>query len=572
MQIRTQKSTQTAGGALIVALIVVTVLAGMAAVILTTVVVKQKNNFQAAAWREALVAAEAGTERAMAELRATIDTPDQAWDGWSVVNADGSIAASQTIDRTGRWPATYVLKASGVLAPQPGETRPQKYSVLVDVPTTLAASGRRASQSYRIRATGWATLPGPARASDDERDTNFRRLSLVWDRVTGARLATSEAIRTVEVVAKPNSVFDFGVIAEINFKMNKKTFIDGYDSGYPDTSTDGRYDPAKRTANGGTILANRWKKSKKPDAASAEAEKFDVGKATIFGNLLVKGSLENVKNYENVQGSKVTNYSMLTPTNKIPVWTTGVTTIDTLDGKIPDSLKATYKIAEKQAKAGGPAAIFAAKSATAAAVLAAKGMELKGGSDPASPTRYKVKKIGVDKKDESLVFSNPVGASESWAEIWVTDEMKVEKGGSLFISNGVHLTIFVEGKVEVKETQKDGGGFFVESGFAADMQIIGLEKAESSKETDDEYSPKKRSGKMTISDSDFTGVINAPDWDVEFKPKDWDKEDTIYGGQFYGALLGRKVKIGNGADVHYDESLGEAGRVLSYSFAGWNEG
>ena len=569
MQIQNKTSNSTQGGALIVALMVVTVLAGMAAVILTTVVAKQQNNFKAAAWREALVSAEAGTERAMSELRQSIDAPEQAWEGWTVVNADGTAASSQTINRTGRWNPDYVLKMSGVLAPQTGETRPQKYSVLVDVPATIAAAGRRSSQSFRIRSTGWATVPGPTRVGDDSRDTKLRRLSLIWDRWTGSRLTNSEASRTIEVVAKPNSVFDFGVIAEINFKMSKKTIIDGYDSGWPDTSTNGRYDPTKRTAKGGTILANRWKKSKKPD--SAEAEKFDVGKATIYGDLLVKGSLENVKNFENVQGQKVTNASMLTPTNKTPVWTTGVIYTDNLDGKVPSALAASHKIAEKQAKAGGPAAIFEAKSATAASVLAAKGMELKGGSDPTSPARYKVKKIDVNSKDESLVFNNPPGVSESWVELWVTEEMKIEKGGSLFVSNGVHLTIFLEGKAEVKETKNAGGGFFVESGFAGDMQIVGLEKPETSKETDDEYSAKKRSGKISISDSDFTGVINAPDWDVEYKPKDWDKEDTIYGGQLYGAILGRKVKIGNGADIHYDEALGEAGRVMSYSFAGWTE-
>jgi hypothetical protein len=200
-------------------------------------------------------------------------------------------------------------------------------------------------------------------------------------------------------------------------------------------------------------------------------------------------------------------------------------------------------------------------------------MELLGGSDPSNPTRYKVEKIEVNKKDESIVLSNPPGVTESWIEIWVTEEMKIEKGGTIFVSNGVHAKLYLEGKkVEIKETRADKGGLILESGFAGDFQLIGIEaKEETNKETDDEFSPKKRSGSIKISDADFTGVINAPDWDVDFKPKDWDKEDTIYGGQFYGSVLGRKVKIGNGADVHFDEALTEIGSVARYSIAGWNE-
>ena len=85
-------------------------LTGMAALILSSVLAKQQNNVQAAAWREALVSAEAGTERAMAELRATVDDPTQAFTGWVVLNPDGTPATSQAINRTGRWPADYPLE------------------------------------------------------------------------------------------------------------------------------------------------------------------------------------------------------------------------------------------------------------------------------------------------------------------------------------------------------------------------------------------------------------------------------------------------------------------------------
>ena len=575
MMLRNPNTLTTEGGILVSAVLTVAVLAAISAATLRSVGAKHQNSYQAGVWREALSGAESGVERAMAELRTSIDDPANAWAGWTVVNANGNPAAQQTIDRDGRWAAGYTLRATDTLPAQSGESRQPRYSVLIDVPATLAPTSRRWNQAYRIRSTGLSDLPGLARAASDKRDTQLRRLSLVWDRTvgfatSGARVARPQATRTIEVIAKPESVYEYGMIAEINFKLHKKTFIDGFNSNYPDTSSNGKYDPTKRTPDGGTILANRWKKKPKPDGAH---EKFDVNHATVYGDLLVNGSLKNVKNYEGVQGDKVTNMSVDTPTNLAPVWPSVTANFATLDGKIPDALKATYKTAEKQAKAGGPAAQFAAASATAAAELAAKGIELPGGADSANPTRYKVEKIGIDKKGESIVLSNPPGVTESWIEIWVTEEMVIEKGGTIFVANGVHAKIYLEGKKnEIKDTKAAKGGFILESGFAGDLQLIGIEQAQDvKKETDEEYSPKKRSGKISITDADFTGVINAPDYDVDFKPKDWDKDDTIYGAQLYGSVVGRKVKIGNGADYHYDQALSEIGSILSYSFAGWNE-
>ena len=569
-----KKSKSTEGAVLVAAVLTVAILATVSAGVLFSVGARHQTSYQSAGWREALTAAESGVERTMSDLRTTIDDPTTAWAGWVVVDSAGNATNAQQINRSGRWAAGYTLQMNAALPPQTGESRQTRYSVTVDVPSTLAATSRRWNQAYRIRSTGISDLPGSARAASDKRDTQLRRLSLLTDRTvgfpgSGSRLSAPQATRTIEIVAKPESVYKYGLAAEINFKLSRKTFIDGYNSNYPDTSTNGKYDPAKRTADGGTIMANRWKKKPTPDKPE---EKFDVGHATIYGDLVVKGSLKNVKNYENVQGNEVTNVSIETPTNLAPVWPSVTANIPTLDGKIPKDLAAIFKTAEKQAKSGGPSAQFEAKSATAAAALAAKGMELPGGLSESNPTRYKVEKIGVDKKDESLILSNPPGATESWVEIWVTDEMKISGGGTVFVSNGVHAKIYLEGKkVEIKDTKNDKGGFILESGFAGDLQLIGIEHADGKKETDDDYSPRKRSGKISISDADFTGVINAPDWDVDFKPKDWDKEDGINGAQLYGSVFGRKVKIGHGADYHYDAAVSEIGSVVRYSVASWNE-
>ena len=570
-----QNHKEKQGGVLLASILTVAILASVSAVTLSAVNARHRSTYQAAGWRDALVAAESGVERAVAELTASISDPNNAWTGWTVVDTEGNPALDQKIDRDGRWAPGYTLRNIVTLPAQTGESVQPQFLVMVDVPATLSPTSRRWNQSYRIRSTGIIPLPQLARTVSDEKDTPLRRLSLVTDRTVGsqtrgARLGIPQATRTIEVIAKPESVFRYGLAAEINFKLKRKTFIDGYNSNYPDSSTNGKYDPAKRTPNGGTVLANRWKKKPKPDQAF---EKFDLGHATIYGDLVVNGTLKNVKNYGNVLGKKITNVSQNTPTNLAPQWTSVTANIDTLDGKIPKEMASAFKIAEKQAKAGGPAAQFEAKSATAAAELAAKGMELLGSPDPFNPTRYKVGKIDVNKKDESLVLSNPPGTTESWVDIWVTEDIHIEQGGTVFLSNGVHARIFMEGKkVEIKDTKAAKGGFIVESGFAGDLQLIGIESSDQSKkESDDEFSPRKRSGKLTISDGDFTGVINAPDWDVEFKPKDWDKEDGVNGAQLFGSILGRKVKIGHGADYHYDEAVTEIGSIVGYSIVGWTE-
>ncbi len=570
-----QNQKEKKGGVLLASILTVAILASVSAVTLSAVNARHRSTYQAAGWRDALVAAESGVERAVAELTASISDPNSAWTGWTVVDTEGNPALDQKIDRDGRWAPGYTLRNIVTLPAQTGESAQPQFLVMVDVPATLSPTSRRWNQSYRIRSTGIIPLPQLARTVSDEKDTPLRRLSLVTDRTVGsqtrgARLGIPQATRTIEIIAKPESVFRYGLAAEINFKLKRKTFIDGYNSNYPDSSTNGKYDPAKRTPNGGTVLANRWRKKRNPAYAY---ERFDLGHATIYGDLVVNGTLKNVRNHGNVLGKKITNVSQNTPTNLAPQWTSVTANIDTLDGKIPKELASAFKIAEKQAKAGGPAAQFEAKSATAAAELAAKGMELLGSPDPSNPTRYKVGKIDVNKKDESLVLSNPPGTTESWVDIWVTEDIHIEQGGTVFLSNGVHARIFMEGKkVTIKDTKADKGGFIIESGFSGDLQLIGVESPDpSKKEVDDDYSPRKRSGKLTISDADFTGVINAPDWDVDFNPKDWDKEDGVNGAQLYGSVLGRKVKIGHGADYHYDEAVTEIGSIVGYSIVGWTE-
>ena len=54
---------------------------------------------------------------------------------------------------------------SATLPPQAGESRQTRYTVVIDVPSTLAPTSRRWNQAYRIRSTGYSVLAGAARAA-----------------------------------------------------------------------------------------------------------------------------------------------------------------------------------------------------------------------------------------------------------------------------------------------------------------------------------------------------------------------------------------------------------------------
>ena len=160
-------SKSTEGGVLIASILTVTVLAAVSAAVLSKVAAKHQDSFQAVAWREALVSAESGVERTMAELRTQLSDPNAAWAGWTVINSDGTQGSVQQIDRDGRWASGYSLRLNETLPAQAGDSRQPRYSVTIDVPASLAPTARRWNQSYRIRSTGYAGLPGMARANYD---------------------------------------------------------------------------------------------------------------------------------------------------------------------------------------------------------------------------------------------------------------------------------------------------------------------------------------------------------------------------------------------------------------------
>src|SRR6186713_1093773 len=138
--------TDSSASVLIVTLSTVTILALLEAYVCRVVTARSRTFYQAASWNEALCAAEAGSDLAIAALR------KNDWTGWQGPDANGV-----------RTFLTPVLTHGGE-----GNTT-FSAQVNVDSPT---------GKYYRIRSTGIAQLPGTAVLGSDKLDNGLRRLSL----------------------------------------------------------------------------------------------------------------------------------------------------------------------------------------------------------------------------------------------------------------------------------------------------------------------------------------------------------------------------------------------------------
>jgi hypothetical protein len=214
-------------------------------------------------WQEALNAAEAGADLALANIRWTV-VPN----GNTPFNSAGTPAwtTSTTTDPNTHLVTNTTYTCTTPHITQVGEGTDETWAVItVDSPigdntaTPPAGLTYQGNQWYRIRSTGHARIPGIHRASIDilsdsnTRHSNaLRKFSLVYDRNTGAALSAPEATRTVEELIQPKVSWLPAIVAlnQFTFSPLKNQLIDSYDPTDPTKSTNGQYDASKRQSNG----------------------------------------------------------------------------------------------------------------------------------------------------------------------------------------------------------------------------------------------------------------------------------------------------------------------------------
>jgi hypothetical protein len=272
-----------------------------------------------ASWQEALLAAETGSDTAMAELRKTLVSPATAFSNWTKTAADGTPLPNAGMSFT----------CPQLVHRGEGNTR-LDMTVSLDTPPELRDGSDR--QWYRIRSTGTTYLSGPARITSDKRDHLLRRLSFLWDAATNQAVARPQSSRVVELLVKPSSI-ERPITSDLPMNLNNyKIEVDSYDSRYATKSTNGLYDPAKRLKNG-DIATN--------------SQLIDAGDAHIYGDAYTNAGV--IENGANITGEQRNDfYEELIPVPK-PTWTViqpGPTTIigsATMTGGTKDNPK-RYKL------------------------------------------------------------------------------------------------------------------------------------------------------------------------------------------------------------------------------------
>ena len=451
--------------------------------------------YQSASWQEALVAAEAGVDFGMNELRkrVTRDPADVAFApsptgsnlAWTR-RAPG--AAADYADLGCAFPADNRPFAVSV---HPGEgNSTMRTRVYVDVPGGDASPKINFARSlpptvdpfmceqsdkvpydaanlywYRIRSLGLAGVSGPARPSPDARDNWLRRFSFVTDWRTAQPLGAGgpQVSRLVEVVAKPLSTSQNALVADR--AHDGKTFA--VDLGDQDVLVDS-YDSRNGPYNSQTNRGQRGN-------LAANGNVVRGGRAVIRGDAMTNQGTDIVP--ANVTGRHRDDFfqdlNPVTPDGMRADWT-GVANLGTLTGTVASLLDPVAS------------------------------------PDRDHPTRLKFNAIDLS-GGKILNLNAPVNLlnpdAPSYVKIYVEGDIKVAGDGSaIHLAEGVNAIIYFTGDVTLR-----GLGIVNDSLKASRLLLKGLQPVA------DAAGGGRSLRQVQVSTIlDFQGSIYAPSHDLTF--------------------------------------------------------
>lgn len=372
--------------ALVVAMICVAIIAAVCAVTLSFVQGRYLAVHRTAAWKESLLASEAGIELATNEIRKSLYDPTHAWEEWRA-GTDPALfppsAEGEPTTVTGAHSLT-----SEVLLRQ-GESGLRSWaSVTVDAPAFLRDG--TGEQWFRIRSLGVTELPGGRIAGAGSGDATLRKFDLRRDRRTGEAVSHPRAARLVEAVVKPVGAFRLALLGIVSVDMTDHNIvIDSFDSRDSAQSTNGRYDPAKRQADG--------------DVAT-NGELINAGNANIYGDALTNGG--TVLNTDNVHG-------------------------EVRD----DFYQEIFQVVRPEVTPAPGSPGFIEGDATLAA-------------QSGLPANYVLSGIALA-GDEVLRIEGAENGSATYAQIVVTGDISLTGQSQIVLDPGVHVRFFLEGDADL---------------------------------------------------------------------------------------------------------------------------
>ncbi len=474
------------GSTLIAALVTLTVLALIAASTFLTVTHRYRANFQTASWHDALTSAEDGAQYALVRLRSPLTKTDPS------INASSSSTTSTTttpntpnqnqvlvdpdlvpgslqydlaklkpgdISTNGTIPTTFSytrIQLPTLTIPHIGQGSSQ-FSAVVTVDAVPNTGLNGSSTWYRIQSVGTVPLPGNASAGIQKYDNLLRKLQFRSNGTgAGNNLTTAQAVRTIEIIAKPVSIGSAALFGKSGINLNNKNVvIDSYDSRNPGVTSnaDGTYNASKATKSANVVTDDIASASGSPGVINLSSTGAYVNGNIATNDTPVKGDTSHVS------GTITEDFFQYLPNPPDP-GTMGVTwaSFPSASGNINLDTTTGTKTA---------------------------------------PLRYKVDGTGNNGTSLGLQNNELNITGNGYIEIWIPGGLSVNGNAAINIPNGATVTFYVDGKVDIT-----GNGVLNSSTIPGRVTFYGNPDPASSQSI------------SVAGNADFAGIIYAPNSDV----------------------------------------------------------
>lgn len=476
------------------AMVLIAVLAIVATSVLSTLGARYQSSYHSSSWQEALLAAESGIDKAMYTLNYSVEDPDGAWASWTPSDAT-------------TFPKYYKSRLLELTPNGPSHLGDGNQKLFISTVIDKSLTDDQGRPWYRIRCLGTAELPGTARAGMESSVRNaagahnhnntLRKLTFLPDNdCTGGKLKVPQVSRSIEVIVRDLRTNPFFTAMAVlkSFNMGGGAYADSFDSRDKVKFPGGQYVQANRRWNGHI-------------ASNSSGGISDLKGSFVYGNASSNGG--TLKGTSNVKGTVANNYSNKFPVVVTPKWGAAL---------------ASSTVADKP---GAPVTLVAGTKA--------------------APTFYKLTTIDLSKDTLPLILDAPAPGQESYINILVTGDIKINGSGIIQQMPGVHVNLYVEGDVTL-----NGSGVHNKNGTAPYLTLYGVTPTDGS----------TRDWKITGT-ANFIGALYAPAYDLKLTGS----------GDFSGAFVFNSATISGGAGIHFDEALlgSDVDSKNTYVVASWVE-
>lgn len=532
------------GSTLIAALVTLTVLTMIAASTFLTVTNRFRSNYQTASWHDALTSAEDGVQYALVRLRSPLTKTDTSLTGGSSSSTNSYL--NQVLVNPLQVPGSlqsdlYSLgsngsgtsgngtvvngsynKQDGTVVNVPGIQLPtltiphigqgsSQFSAVVTVDAVPGTGGTNGSTTwYRIKSVGTVPLAGAANSGMQKYDNWLRKLQFRTDS-NGASLTTPQAVRTIEIIAKPVSIGSAALFGKTGINLNNQNVvIDSYDSRSTATSTNGIYDAAKATKSANVVTNDALTSNGTPGVINLSSTGAYVNGNIATNDTPVAGSTDHVS------GTVTQDFYQNLPNPPDPTQM-GVT--------------------------------WTRYQPTSAPMLNAKGNLYVATGTQQSPTRYKIDdaRSGGDLSLQSSSQLDVDTTGGGWVEIWIPGSLDVQGNAQINVPAGAHVTFYVDGNASIA-----GNGVLNTSQIPGDVTFYGNPDPSTSQTID------------IAGNGVFAGILYAPNSSVSAR-------GSGNRGDIFGAIIANTIFFNGTTSLHYDQALGDLGAVIDYRISSWYE-